>query len=144
MYDGYKIYGPYGKRRKVICLVSTERRTTMAYARYLMSLKLGRPLAEDEEVDHLDDDCTNDDIKNLQILTPEENRAKQARLRREQALVTLVCPECNTEFTRFRRYTNLRSNGSESPSCCSRSCSAKFHNRGRAVRSGGIGPTAGS
>lgn len=50
VYDGYKIYGPYGQQRKMIALVSPEHRTTMSYARYLMSLHIGRELTEQEEV----------------------------------------------------------------------------------------------
>lgn len=134
MFEKYKIYGPYGKRRKMIALVSPEYRTTMSYARYLMSLYVGRELTSEEEVDRVDDDCTNDVIENLQILTPEQNREKQSRLRLEKALVTLTCPQCNEKFTRMRRDTNLRPGGSRNPSCCSRSCSVSYHNRRRTRR----------
>lgn len=131
MYDGYAIYGPYGTQRKIVVLVSPGHRTTMSYARYLMSLHIGRELTPEEEVDHVDDDHTNDVIENLQILTPEQNREKQNRLRRRRSLVTLTCPECRADFTRPRRNTNLRSHGSPSPSCCSRSCAASYHNKRR-------------
>jgi hypothetical protein len=135
VYEGYKVYGPYGKRRKMVALVSPEHRTTMGYARYLMSLQFGRELTADEEVDHIDDDCTNDDISNLQVLTSAQNKEKQDRLRHAKSLVTLICPECGDEFTRTRRNTNLRSKGSPNPSCCSHSCAAKYHNKRRARRS---------
>ena len=46
------------------------------YARYLMAVKLGRFLTSDEQVDHIDNDRTNDVIENLQILTQEENIKK--------------------------------------------------------------------
>ncbi len=130
-FAGYQIYGPYGSGRKIVVLVAQEHRTTMSYARYLMSEKLGRELTDMEEVDHVDDDCMNDAIGNLQVLTPRQNKAKQDARRRAAALVTLVCPECGNEFTRFRRNTNLRPKGSASPSCCSRSCSGRYHNRKR-------------
>lgn len=136
MYEGYKVYGPYGARRKIVVLVSPEHRTTMSNARYLMSLHLGRPLTPDEEIDHIDNDCTNDAIENLQVLTPRANSEKE-NATRSRSLVSLTCPECSVEFTRDRRYTNLRSKGSASPSCCSRSCSTKYqHNKRRATRSG--------
>jgi hypothetical protein len=129
--SGYKIYGPYGSRRKMVALVSPGHRTTMSYARHLMSVSIGRELTADEEVDHIDDDCTNDVIGNLQILTPAQNKAKQDRLRREKSLVTLTCPQCKEDFTRPRRYTKLRSGSPGGESCCSRSCSASYHNRRR-------------
>ena len=131
MFEGYKIYGPYGSKRKMVALVSPEHRTTMSYARYLMTLHLGRELTDQEEVDHIDDDYTNDVIENLQILTPEQNKAKQDKLRREQALITLTCPQCGEEFTRFRRFTKMRNGGSGEPSCCSRRCSIQYHRTGR-------------
>jgi HNH endonuclease len=134
IYDGYAVYGPYGSKRKIIVLVSPGHRTTMSYARYLMSLHIGRELADDEEVDHVDDDCLNDAIDNLQILTPEQNREKQNRLRLERSLVTLTCPECHNEFTRPRQNTNLRPGGPPGPSCCSHSCSASYHNKRRKRR----------
>ena len=41
-----------------------------------MCVKLGRYLQPGEEVDHIDNDKTNDSIDNLQILTGEENIRK--------------------------------------------------------------------
>jgi hypothetical protein len=128
VYDGYRVYGPYGSKRKIMVLVSPGHRTTMSYARYLMSIHLGRELTSDEEVDHIDDDYSNDVIGNLQVLTSAQNRDKQNRRRLEQSLVTLTCPECGKE--RQRRNTHLRaSSGSARPSCCSRSCAGRYHNR---------------
>ena len=43
------------------------------YARYLMAVKLKRFLNKNEQVDHIDNDKTNDTIENLQILTQKEN-----------------------------------------------------------------------
>lgn len=134
MFDEYKIYGPYGSRRKMVALVSADHRTTMSYARYLMCLHLERELTDQEEVDHIDDDCTNDIIENLQTLTPEQNREKQNRLRRAKSLVTLTCPQCDQEFTRPRRYTKLRNPNLKGISCCSRRCSILYNKTGRKRR----------
>ena len=65
------------ENRNMVCLVNDRvDRTTMALARYRMAVKLGRMLEDDEQVDHIDNDKTNDAIDNLQILTPEKNREK--------------------------------------------------------------------
>lgn len=65
------------ENRNMVCLVNSNKdRTTIALARYRMSVKLGRMLRDDEQVDHIDNDKTNDSIDNLQLLTPEANRAK--------------------------------------------------------------------
>ena len=63
--------------RNIVCLVNNNKeRTTIAYARYLMSVKLGRYLTADESVDHIDNDKTNDSLDNLQILEPLQNIQK--------------------------------------------------------------------
>lgn len=74
---------------------------TTTLARYKMSVKLGRFLKKDEHVDHIDEDRTNDDISNLQILTPEENALKYNRyyLARYQDRFDFTCENCGKDFT---------------------------------------------
>jgi len=65
---GYLVTNP--KNRKNICLVNNrldDTRTTISYARYLISVKLGMFISKDYEVDHIDDDKTNDNIDNLKL-----------------------------------------------------------------------------
>ena len=65
------------ENRNMVCLVNGAKdRTTIALARYRMAIKLGRLLRDDEQVDHIDNDKTNDSIDNLQILSKEDNIAK--------------------------------------------------------------------
>lgn len=75
-----KIYGPYIRKdgRKHIILYDEveKKRKTISYPRYLMQLHLERELEDWETVDHKDGDYTNDDIKNLQILSRENNIRK--------------------------------------------------------------------
>lgn len=63
-------------RRNIVLFNSEQDRTTISYARYLMCVKLGYILSDEFEVDHIDDDKTNDDTDNLQILTQQQNAAK--------------------------------------------------------------------
>ena len=75
-----RVYGPYKQkdgRYFVILVYEDGTRKTSAYARYLMEQHLGRSLTDEEEVDHIDNDNTNDNIENLQILTREENMRKE-------------------------------------------------------------------
>ena len=67
-----------GEGRKTICLTNADftKRKSMSYARYLMCVKEGRILNKYEEVDHIDNDKTNDVIDNLQRLSPTENKLK--------------------------------------------------------------------
>lgn len=85
------------------------------YARYLMAVKLGRFLTKDEQVDHIDNDKTNDDINNLQILTQAENiRKYKDTIRREPQHGTYAayrngcrcdaCRKCKSEY--MKEYYN--------------------------------------
>lgn len=118
-----KVYGPYlskAELRRMVTIVFPDSRTTMSYARYLMCCKLQRLLGADEEVDHIDNNKLNDDLSNLQILTPAENRLKG---RQRQEMVTLTCPYCGVDFTRPKRQTHLTKGGAQT--FCSRSCAAR-------------------
>ena len=135
---GY-IYVNNEDRRCVTLKTSDGKLTGTTYARYLMSVKLGRFLSDQEEVDHIDDNKTNDDINNLQILTPEQNREKQRLhyINNVQQKFDLSCPQCGKDFTLTERdmgekfYKHYQNNGS-GLIFCSRSCNAIF-NRGTSL-----------
>lgn len=94
-----------------------------AYARYLLAVKIGRYLTEDEEADHIDNDGTNDSIDNIQILSVEEHRLKTLAFTPTQAVSKLTCSVCNKEFLRTTR--EVKSRKSKRP-CCSFKCSSKL------------------
>lgn len=91
--------------RARVCLVNSKTdRTFMAYARYLMGVKLGRPLTEDEEVDHIDTDGTNDDLDNLQVLSVSEHKKKTDEENTTgRTMVELHCSFCGCAFEREKR-----------------------------------------
>jgi hypothetical protein len=126
MYEGYKIYGPYLSkqgRRVIVLYKSSSERTSISYARYLLSLKIGRELRDNEEADHIDGNKLNDHPNNLQILTRLENNRKD----RQRTYVKLTCPQCHAVFARERRQTHIIKGGR--PTCCSRSCAGKYQHR---------------
>ena len=105
-----------------------------SYPRYLMSVKLGRFLTDQEEVDHIDDNKTNDDINNLQILTPEQNREKQRLhyINNVQQKFDLACPYCGKDFTLSEREMKMKidyfyKNNGSGLTFCSSSCNAKYN-----------------
>ena len=105
-----------------------------SYARYLMSVKLGRFLTNQEEVDHIDENRTNDDINNLQILTPEQNREKQRLhyINNVQQKFDLACPYCGKDFTLTERDMKMKfdyfhKNNGSGLIYCSSSCNAKYN-----------------
>lgn len=129
-YDEYRLYVCFHKKEgrwyaNLIPIDSTKRRrTTMSYARYLMSVKLGRILESWEHVDHIDNDKTNDSIENLQLLTLAENNIKYAKFHGIR-YVKLRCPNCGKIFSRERRNTFLQK-PSNNYAACSRRCSGQF------------------
>lgn len=128
-YDNYYIYIVHHEKenRRYAVLISKEdhnKRTTVSYARYLLSVKLGRKLEKWEQVDHIDNDKTNDVIENLQILTVRENNQKEAK-RKGRKMVLLKCPMCKVEFSKRRGQSPLvKSKGNYT--CCCKECSNDF------------------
>ena len=125
-----KIYGPYTRKdgRKHIVKYKNGKRTTQSYPRYLMEQHLGRPLLDTEEVDHTDEDYTNDDINNLQLLTKIENVRKNIiHTDKKPEIFEGICPICSTPFTKEMRHVkdNQIKRGKAGP-FCSRSCAGKY------------------
>jgi hypothetical protein len=117
--------------RKYICLFNSNiDRTIISYARYLMCVKIGYILSDEFEVDHIDDDKTNDDIDNLQILTREQNALKEyyRYINEEQKSYGYLCASCENPFILTERETKMRLAKAQELAFCSRSCSAIYHN----------------
>lgn len=80
------VYGPYtsskDRRSRMVFWLTDGTHTTMLRSRWLMTQKLKRRLVAEEEVDHIDNNPYNDDITNLQILTPLGNRLKKIQVER--------------------------------------------------------------
>lgn len=87
-------------RRRVDLFNSNTDRTTISYARYLMSCHVGRYLTAEEEVDHVDQNPTNDEISNLQILSTNDHLKKTLENRPKGVVITLICSNCGTSFER--------------------------------------------
>lgn len=111
-----------------VCLVNnkTKQRKTILYSKFLMSIKLGRILSSEEEVDHIDNDKTNDSIENLQILSKSENRKKLSFISKRNK-IELTCPNCKNIFIREKRQTHLIKGGTHT--CCSRKCSGQYQHK---------------
>lgn len=97
-------------------------KTTISYAKYVMSVHLGRiPDRDAETVDHKNDDKTDDRIGNLQLLPRVVNRLKSMK---PAVMVDLVCAECATPFQK-RKGQEAAAKGYKND-FCGRSCSGKF------------------
>lgn len=108
----------------LVLIENTKERTTMSYARYLMSVKLGRFLTTNEQVDHIDNDKTNDTIENLQILTPLENKKKQEDFKEtiNPRKVTLECSFCGKHFQCLSKNYRFKLKQGRTKFFCSKAC----------------------
>lgn len=125
LYPGYsRVSKPYvGRDNRKRCSLSGSglKSKTSQYARLLLEVKIGRRLKGDETVDHIDEDKTNDNLDNLQVLSRSENIRKSQSFRPEEKYFGF-CPVCSNGFSKAMR--NVRSNkkqGREGP-FCSRNC----------------------
>lgn len=99
-------------------------RSSTQYARYVLAVKLKRYLTSEEEVDHIDDDKTNDCITNLQLLSSKANRDKTNH-NKGIAMVEFICPVCENLFSIEKRNSPLVVK-SKKAATCSRSCGGKL------------------
>lgn len=105
---GYLRESSVDGRKRVDLFNTNDDRTTISYAKYLMIIHLGHEIPDGYEVDHIDEDNTNDVITNLQLLTEEEHRLKNSnRFKTGRTIVKLTCPVCGTEFEREKRQVKV-------------------------------------
>jgi hypothetical protein len=121
---GYLVVNPEN-RKNIILYNSQIDRTTISYARYLYSVYLGYEVPPEFEVDHKNNDKTDDRIDNYQLLTQEQNRLKQEWWYNAMIQVwhILPCTYCHGLFyitDRDLRFRNIES------ICCSRSCASSL------------------
>ena len=124
-----KLYGPYKMetgRLYVTIRYDDGRQRTVSYPKFLVEEQLGRKLADNEEVDHIDRDFTNNDPENLQVLDKITHlRLDALRLRP----VKFTCPICKKTFQRsgkrLRRIYERKRKEHAGP-FCSRKCAGIY------------------
>ena len=112
-------------RRTLVLIKHDGTKTSTSYARYLKQVEIGMFLDKRLEVDHIDENKLNDNISNLQVLTKQENIAKQNILRVKQYQFT--CPNCGLTFSLTGKQLGNRNN--KSNPACSKSCAYLVRNK---------------
>lgn len=121
----YKIFHSKEKRFYALLIHKYDKtRTTISYARYLMSVHIGRFLSKDEEVDHINEDKCDDRIENLQILSKSDNIKKNNSFLTRK-YVELICPICGKHFEIPKNQSYLQKPGYKY-NTCSKECSNKM------------------
>lgn len=118
------ITGPYlrkdGRMHTVIRFVDGTK-TTKSYPKYLIEQKLGRLLENDETVDHINRDISNNSYDNLQILSRSEN-AKKSAIKAQD--IFHECCWCGKNFKLTR--SQIKNYKRKSGPFCSRKCSGQY------------------
>lgn len=115
--------------RKIVDVWVGDTKKTCQLARVKLEIKLGRKLVKGEEVDHIDDDCTNDRYNNLQVLSKPKNASKSLwKVEYPKAR----CLWCGVEF-RLSCAQMERASKKKSGPFCSKKCTGKY---GAAVQNG--------
>lgn len=126
------VYGPYNckqdDRKRVVIIFMDGTRTTKSYSRFQYESIYGE-IPDWLDVDHIDEDATNDSLTNYQLLTKEENKKKHldAHPEKQKKMLDLICALCDVSFQREERRIkqNQRSQGKAGP-FCSKSCAGRY------------------
>lgn len=117
-----KVYGPYERKqdqRKIVVLrLEDGKLTTKSYARFLYEQEHGEIGNIDLTVDHIDEDVTNDDLSNFDLLPRAINIRKSAMT----AVWSGNCPVCNTLFEKPLRFVKGNWKKGKAGPFCSRQC----------------------
>lgn len=111
-------------RKTVILFNSSKDRSSTAYARYLLSVKFGRYLEDNEQADHINNDKTDDRIENLQLLSTKDNRLKETKRYWEdkEKYMELICTTCGDSFNYLQKNYRFYTKKGRTKFYCSKNC----------------------
>lgn len=122
-----RIYGPYIRkdgRSHIIIINKDGTRYTQSYPRFLMEQSLGRKLERWEQVDHINDNVTDNNIENFQLLSQSENIRKS----KHEELVEIICVYCGQKAIKKMKNVKANKKKGKSGPYCSRRCAGLVHN----------------
>lgn len=89
-----------------------------------MERKLGRKLLDDEDVDHIDTDKTNNKLENLQVLTKAAHKVKTS-VECQQTYIVEYCFVCKEKFYMLPKNYNANKKRNKR-NTCSTTCAASL------------------
>lgn len=122
---GYKLFDNTINRYKVVLYNSETDILNISYARYLMGVFLGYEVPAHLEVDHINNNPLDDRIENYQLLTPEQNRLKQAWWYSAMIVQWTIIPCSYCQGLMYITESDLKSRTTDNI-CCSVSCARKY------------------
>lgn len=144
-YGHIKLEGPYSdlflygilrlhksSSRRTVLLYNPIIKETLfiPYSRYLYTVITNKLVPEGYEVDHIDNDFTNDDPKNLQLLTRKENYQKYRKHYTENIqknyYIELTCNNCHKKFSKQK--ARVEKENFANQYCC-KQCETEYRNK---------------
>ncbi len=136
-----RVYGPYtaSSGRLFVTLKYTDgSRRSQFYSRFLWERRHGRKIPPGLQVDHVDEDPTNEQVGNYQLLTGPENIAKHVAMKGKSAeVVHLACSECGQPFESLARRERRRVKQGKAGPFCSKQCAGRANQRFQKAFNGG-------
>jgi len=127
-----KVYGPYVVKQKSSKIYGRKivqvhyidgTKKNLLYSRHLMQEHLGRELNRQEEVDHIDQDKTNDVLDNLQIIFNKQHLKLDTKRIKD---VQIKCIWCRKIVFKNPRNMDHNSKLGKAGPFCGRSCAGKY------------------
>jgi len=135
MYNNCKTYGPYTSkqdgRKRMVLKHPDGRKQTISYPKYLVEMYLNRYLSDNETIDHIDGDFTNNELSNLRVIDRKTHSYQDALKYNDEKH---ICVWCNSEFVIKGDKLGQR-NRRKSSGFCSKKCTGQY---GAFVQNGGI------
>ena len=120
--------------RKSLKLYKSDNvRRSISYARYLMSVHLGYEIPSHLEVDHINDDKTDDRIGNFELKTHKENYKKYRKHYTDniQQKYSQICNNCKNQFNILKYdYEQKIKRNTKNFYCC-KECEIEYHEKNR-------------
>lgn len=135
MYKEYRVNGPYISRKKNgtlyldVIIYNDIEKIKVSFGKFLMEIKLGRYLEDNETVDHIDKNPLNNNYDNLQVL----DRTKHVKLDAHRLKdMNFNCLNCEREITlKGKQLNNLYNKikaGGTGP-FCNNSCGTHYQHK---------------
>lgn len=144
-YGYLKIEGPYSdlflygfltlhksSNRRIVRLYNpiTKKNLLIQYSKYIYTVYYNKFIPDGVEVDHIDNDFTNDDINNLQLLTRKENYEKYRKHYTEYIqknyYIELICNNCKKQFSKQKKRVEKENFANQ---YCCKQCETEYRNK---------------
>lgn len=126
VYENCKIYGPYiskqDKRMRVVLVHENGKKQTISYPKFLVEKYLNQYLSDDDTIDHIDGDFTNNDLSNLRVIKRSQHALEDSLMNMDELH---TCVWCKNTFI-IKGDSLAQRNRRKSSGFCSKKCTGQY------------------